>query len=363
MTEAKPRFALKIFHKILLTMIVIALIPIGGLLYISGYQIERDWRQNANLNLMLTANGLVGKVNGWIDMNLRVLREHAALPDITSMDAAKQKPVLRAIQNTYEWAYLVFTVNHDGQNISRSDSEPPQKFQYGDRNYFKQVREGKPVGQEVVIGRTTQKPALIMAGPIQDAGNPTGGVLAKAMHLVDVSQVVAGASIGKTGFAILVDGNNRVIAHGRPEQVGQALQDLGSHPALRAQESAQAPIVYEDGGKRVVAFTQKTDLGWTLIVQQEYDDAFAPLLVARRNALILIAGTLLLVVVIAYVLSRQLATPIVELTAITENISRGDFDKKVIGIERRDEIGALARAIDRMAVSIRMAFDRLRKKA
>lgn len=363
MTEVKSGFALKIFHKILLTMVAVALIPIGGLLYIGGYQIERDWRQNANLNLTLTANGLVGKVNGWIDMNLRVLRENAVLPDIASMDAARQKPVLKAIQSSYEWAYLVFTVNRDGQNIGRSDDEPPQKFKYGDRSYFKQVLEGKPLGQEVVIGRTTQKPALIMAGPIQDGGNPIRGVLALAMHLVDVSQVVTGARIGKTGFAILVDENNKVIAHGQPEQVAQALQDLSGHPALRNPESAQAPITYEDAGKRIVAFTQKTSLGWTLIVQQDYDDAFAPLLAARRDALILIACALVLVVVVAYVLSRQLATPIVELTAITEDVSRGHFDRKVIGTERRDEIGALARAIDRMAVSIKMAFERLRKKA
>ncbi|MDS4041797.1 MAG: cache domain-containing protein [Candidatus Competibacter sp.] len=233
-------------------------------MYISGYQIERDWRQNANQNLTLAANGLVGKANGWIDMNLRVLRENAVLPDIASMDAARQKPVLKAIQNSYEWAYLVFTVNRDGQNIGRSDDEPPQKFKYGDRSYFKQVLEGKPLGQEVVIGRTTQKPALIMAGPIQDGGNPIRGVLALAMHLVDVSQVVTGARIGKTGFAILVDENNKVIAHGKPEQVAQALQDLSGHPALRNPESAQAPIIYEDAGKRIVAFTQKTSLGWTL---------------------------------------------------------------------------------------------------
>jgi len=70
--------------------------------------------------------------------------------------------------------------------------------------------------------------------------------------------------------------------------------------------------------------------------------------VARRNALILIAGTLLLGGSDSLCTLRQLATPIVELTAITENISRVIFDKKVIGIERRDEIGALARAIDRM---------------
>ncbi|QQS55985.1 MAG: HAMP domain-containing protein [Candidatus Competibacteraceae bacterium] len=51
-----------------------------------------------------------------------------------------------------------------------------------------------------------------------------------------------------------------------------------------------------------------------------------------------------------------------ELTAVAENISRGNFDRKIVGTERRDEIGALARAIERMAASIKLAFERLRKK-
>jgi methyl-accepting chemotaxis protein len=314
----------------------------------------------------LTAEGLVGKINGWADMNLRVLSENALLPAIISMDSNQHKPVLKAIQSTYEWSYLVFTTDRDGQNISRSDDNPPQS--YGDRNYFKQVLVGKPLGQEVVIGRTTQKPALILAGPIRmTAAGATDstltGAMAMAMHLVDVSAVVAGAKIGQTGFAILVDQNNKVIAHGRPERVAQALQDFSAHPALRAQGSAQEPILYEKEGRRVVAHTQKTDLGWTLIIQQNYDDAFAPLLEARRNALILIALSLALVLVVAYLLSRQLASPIWQLTAVAENISRGGFDQKIVGTERRGEIGALARAIERMAVSIKMAFERLRKKS
>jgi methyl-accepting chemotaxis protein len=364
MAEEKPRFALKIFHKILLTMIAVAFIPLGGLLYISGYQLEQDWRRNVHLNLTLTAEGLVGKVNAWVDMNLRVLRGNALLPAIASMDLAQQKPVLKAIQSTYNWAYLVFTTDSSGQNISRSDDNPLQS--YGDRNYFKQVLEGKPVGQEVVIGRTTQKPALILAGPIRATGatdSTPAGVMAMAMHLVDVSAVVTGTKIGQTGFAILVDQNNKVIAHGRPERVAQALQDFSAHPALQARESAQGSIFYEEEGQRVVAHTQKTDLGWTLIIQQNYEDAFAPLLEARRNALILIALSLALVLVVAYVLSRQLASPIWQLTAVAENISRGGFDQKIVGTERRDEIGALARAIERMAVSIKMAFERLRKKS
>jgi methyl-accepting chemotaxis protein len=363
MTQNKAKFELKIFHKILLTMLAVALIPLAGLLFVGGYQLEQNWRRNVELNLTLTADGLVGKVNGWLDANLRALRENAALADTASMEAARQKPILKAVQHAYEWAYLVFTVARDGQNVGRSDDEPPEKFKYGDRSYFKQVIEGKPVGQEVVIGKTSQKPALILAGPIRGAGDAIQGVMALAMHLVDISRVIVGTKIGETGFAILLDEKNKAIAHGRPAQVAQELQDMSGHPALGAATAGQGPIIYEQEGKRVVAHTRKTDLGWTLIVQQDYDDAFAPLLEARRNALILIVCALVLVVAFAYLLSRQLARPISELTAVAENLSRGNFETKIVGTERRDEIGALARAVERMAVSIKMAFERMRKKA
>jgi len=363
MTEGKPRFTLNIFHKILLTMIVVALIPLAGLMYIGGYQIEENWRQNAHLNLTLTANGLVGKVNGWVDMNLRVLRQNTQLPAIISMDPVQQKPILKAIQGAYEWVYLSFTTTGDGQSVGRSDDNPVQD--YSDRGYFKQVMAGRPLGQDVVIGKTSQKPALILSAPIHAAGTakPVTGVMAIAMQLVDVSQIVTGTRLGATGFAVLVDDKNRVIAHGKPEKVAGALQDFSAHPALQRPESAEEPVSYEQEGRRVVAYTQKTALGWTLIVQQDDDDAFGPLLAARKNALLLIALALLLVIGVAYALSRQLARPIVQLTTVAENISRGNFETPIVGADRLDELGALARAIERMAVSIKMAFERLRKKS
>ncbi len=360
MPNQRSGLSLNIFERILSTMIAVALIPLGGLVYISGYQHQKDWRQNVNLNLELTANALAARVDGWVDTNLRVLRENAALPDIVSMETARQKPVLKAIQGAYEWSYLVFTVRPDGKNIGRSDDNP-LTF-YGDRDYFKQVVAGNAVGQQVVIGRTSGKPALILAGPIRSGTGQVDGVIALAMHLVDISEAVIGTRIGTTGYAILVDENNKAIAHGRPQRISQTLQDLAEHPALRVAGSG-APVVFQDEGRRVVAFARKTSLGWTLIVQQDYDEAFAPLLESRRNALILMAVALILVVVVAYLLSRQLARPIGELTRVAEEISRGSFETRILGTERRDEIGALARAVERMAISIRMAFDRLRKKS
>jgi methyl-accepting chemotaxis protein len=359
MAEKKAGFALNIFGRILIMMIVVALIPLGGLIYITGFEQQKDWRQNVNQNLALTASGLAARVNGWLDTNHRALRENGALPDITSMYTERQAPVLKAMQGTYEWSYLVFTVATDGRNVGRSDDSP--LTHYGDRGYYKQVIGGKPLAHEVLIGRTSGKPALILAGPIGPAGAQLQGVIAMAMHLTDLSEAVVGTKIGSTGYAILVDDTKKTIAHGRPEKVSQALQDLSAHPALKAEPGN--PVIFEEDGRRIVALTTQTKLGWTLIVQQDYDEAFAPLLEARRNAFILTAVAGVLALAIAYLLAQQISAPIRALTTAADAISRGEFEKQIPGTDRKDEIGALARAFERTAISIKMAFERLRKKS
>ena len=141
----------------------------------------------------------------------------------------------------------------------------------------------------------------------------------------------------------------------------QALQDLSAHPALKAEPGN--PVIFEEDGRRIVALTTQTKLGWTLIVQQDYDEAFAPLLEARRNAFILTAVAGVLALAIAYLLAQQISAPIRALTTAADAISRGEFEKQIPGTDRKDEIGALARAFERTAISIKMAFERLRKKS
>jgi methyl-accepting chemotaxis protein len=360
-TGKRSAHGLSIFHKILIAMAVVALVPLGGLWYISSFKAKEDWTTNIASSFVKTTDALAIKVTDWEDMNLRVLRQNAAVDAIVSMDAQNQNPVLKSIAASYPWAYLVFTVRPDGQNIGRNDDKPT--VQYGDRSYFKQVLTGKPVGREVVIGKTSGKPALILAGPISGSSNELVGVIAMAMDLGDLSRTVTDTRFGETGHAILLNESNKVIAHGRPEKLSGVLQDLSSHPALQARDANQGLTVFDEEGKRVVAYRRKLGQGWSLIVQQDYDEAFAPLREVERNALILIAITVVLVGLVAYLLGRRLADPIRSLTAIADNISRGESGGKIMETGRGDEIGALARAIERMSVSIHMAMGRLRKRA
>jgi len=80
--------------------------------------------------------------------------------------------------------------------------------------------------------------------------------------------------------------------------------------------------------------------------------------------LYLIVGNAFLVIVIPLViiLSLTITRPLRELTDVADRYSKGQIDLKVPGLERRDEIGNLAHALDRLGTSIKMAMQRLQKK-
>ena len=74
-------------------------------------------------------------------------------------------------------------------------------------------------------------------------------------------------------------------------------------------------------------------------------------------------ATLFLVFLATLVFARRMVKPIRRLTDIAGDYSRGKLNAKIPGTMRGDEIGALARAVERMGVSIKMAFEELRNSA
>jgi len=181
------------------------------------------------------------------------------------------------------------------------------------------------------------------------------GVLAVGTSISDVTTTIASAKIGQTGFVFLVDDGGKVIAH------PTARDSLKAHPAVVGLGGDQRKqLVYTDSsGKHVIAFAEKTKYGWTLVAQQDYDEAYQPLTEANTNALILLGITILFVLVASYLLAGALTRPIRRLTQISDGISRGNLAAAIAEVRRSDEIGSLARAIERLRASVKLAVDRL----
>ena len=93
-----------------------------------------------------------------------------------------------------------------------------------------------------------------------------------------------------------------------------------------------------------------------------YQEAYGVAAKAQKNAMILLFVAVFISALIAFFLARRLSIPILNLTKIADEISRGNLSADIYEVNRGDEIGALARAIDRMGISLQLAFDKLKKR-
>ena len=100
---------------------------------------------------------------------------------------------------------------------------------------------------------------------------------------------------------------------------------------------------------------------YSIVVGVPGDAALAQL----RNTLLLVLGVALLAFVLASLLAartaRRVVEPIERLVRAADAISMGDLDRPVT-VERNDEIGDLAQALERMRLSLEAAMGRLRRR-
>ena len=357
--KRKIRFGM--FPKMLIPMAVIAIVPLVVTWQINLKTTTDSIQLNVNKQLDELSTGLVNFVDTWVEMNLRMLRQNAATSQMRSMDPNKQEELLKLITKEYNWNYLAFTVDSYGQNIARSDGKA-LKF-YGDRDYVKQVLRGGEYGSQVLISRTTGKPSLIISVPIRSGAEQLKGVLAIGMSIEQISEHVTKAKIGKTGHAFILDELGKIIAHQSPEFTKER-KDLSDHPAFIASRSNTMELIYTDQktGEKMVSVAQTTNFGWTLIAELPYNEAFAELSTINHKAVIFLVGTLIAVIIIAYLVARGLSIPIQKLTLTTEKLSRGEFNSKLRYTNRKDEIGALSRAIGLLATSNKILLQRMSSK-
>ncbi len=355
----KVRFGL--FFKICIVMLIVSLLPLIIFWSITYKESVSRIHSDTELLFKLTAQELGNTVENWIENNVWVLKAAAEQPAIQSMNRRTQESVLREIQRENPHMYLVFTVGLDGRNVARSDDVPLKD--YSDRQYYKDIIQGRSLSWQNLIGKTSKKPALVLAVPIR-RDNRLIGVMAGAMTREDLSQAIVRWRRGKTGFAFLIDEKGRVVAH-QDESLVITKKNLNTHPLIKSYKSGRwtthATTFVNDNGHPSYGHVKTLKRGWAIAIQQENAEVFATLEKVRNFAIILLISTIVIVSLIAWISARAIVTPIMKLTDVAERMSLGDLNMQ-INIPSKDEIGLLAQAIKRMQTSLRLAMERLRRK-
>ena len=355
----RERSGLGLTGKVVLLMLLVSLLP--GAIYfgLSFQQTNQRIKDDSNNYGLQISDILAKEVDEWVDKNTRILDAIANLSQMKGMNQWQQEELLKAVQKEYPWMYLVFTTDKKGINIARSDGKKLKD--YSNRQYVKDVIDGKKLAWQNLIGKTSKKPALVLAVPITRDGE-TVGVLATAMTRDAISKLVTNWKQGETGSVFLVDQSDKVVAHQNNAFVVQQ-KDMSTNPLVQAsRKDKKRSVEFQDvGGQEALGFTQKTKLGWLLAIQQDKDEAYSELKKAQQFAYTLLGITVIVIIFISLLASRAIVTPIKKLTDAANRISVGELDVEITSASS-DEIGDLANAIIRMQDSLRLSIARLRKK-
>jgi diguanylate cyclase (GGDEF)-like protein/PAS domain S-box-containing protein len=282
---------------------------------------------------------------------VKALRIVANTAEMKSMVPARQMTLLKTIAETDDDIQIAIVADSAGTQIARSDEQVVDgTIAYRDRYYYQKIKEsGTTVVSDVLIGKSTGKPAIVIAEPIKNENQQLVGVLLAEVGLQTIINQITRIKIGQTGYAYLVNKDGRILLHPDREKVEKS-EDVSSLAPVRAVMDKQSGVVeYEyNNQKKLAAFSYIPQTGWGLIVQQPIAEAMADVGAVQKAALIITLIAAFLASLIGIAVAGMMIKPITDISRAAGRLATGDMDARSL-VRTGDEIGQLAATFNSMA--------------
>jgi HAMP domain-containing protein len=163
-------------------------------------------------------------------------------------------------------------------------------------------------------------------------------------------------------YAVIEDGAGEIVAQtfgSMPAEFRQGTTAAGDRQVRRRELSLRGNAVYETAVPVLEGQMGRVRVGfWEGAMEREVRAALLPIIG-------IIAVVPLLGALLSFLLAHWIVRPIVGLREIADKVTMGDLETAVSGkcVRARDEIGDLARSLERMRSSLRAAMLRLSRQS
>ncbi|MBZ4021547.1 hypothetical protein CKO11_03625 [Rhodobacter sp. TJ_12] len=195
-------------------------------------------------------------------------------------------------------------------------------------------------------------PAAFIAAPVVDDSGATLGVIAIQLPIGAMNAALQNVSDGtdtKQAYLVGTDGFLRSDLLSTPEDdILTTREDDAAVQAALAGETGVMRITNE-AGDRFIAYRPFDFLGtrWALLTSESADHLLAPL--GRMTLIFMVIGAAVMAAAAALAmrLSRSVSQPLTRLTEAMDAVGQGDLHHDVPHRERGDEVGRMARTLER----------------
>ncbi|MDN4494663.1 methyl-accepting chemotaxis protein [Ureibacillus aquaedulcis] len=260
--------------------------------------------------------------------------------------------------NTNLDSELVFIGTEKGVyiNVPSSFKNPPD-FDPTTRFWYQEAmeNEGKAIITAPYISSSTGSLVISIAKTTKDGQ----GVVAANVSLEELKELAAEVTVGNTGYAYLLDEEQKFIYHPTKE-IGSVAPDNVEYTNLYKSDSGTFNYLDEDKEQKDMFFTTNELTGWKIagtMYSSEVDENAMPILINTIIVLIisLIVGSIVIIFVI-----RSITKPINKLIHSANKVADGDFTEQ-IEVQNDDEIGKLGNSFNSMVNTLTGIIARLKQ--
>ncbi|MGE0704226.1 MAG: ATP-binding protein [Vicinamibacterales bacterium] len=322
-----------------------AVLPLVAYGFVSLISLQRGTQTSVGAGNLNVATRAAEEIRRYITGNADILRALAADLQDSGLDTWQQDRILKNYVLQFREYREITLFDQSGAMVATSRVGQP--------------RVGVPENPAATINNVVMSPirldaeelpTAVFAVPLRRLGQPSGWLVGE-INLEEMWRMVDQIRIGERGYALVVGPDGTLIAHGNPDRkalIAQA-QSFSSHPLVTG-PAAQTSQEYrgDDGEEQLGVAAPIETLGWTVVVEQPTEEAYASATALQRQLLVVIGVALLVMIGFGLWSSRQFLNPIFSLQRATTSVAAGNLQTRV-AITTRDEFADLGNSFNRMA--------------
>ncbi len=273
---------------------------------------------------------------------------------------------VRSINQHFPEFASVQVLDAAGVTLASSRDSSLEGQNFGHRDYFQgAVRlRGPYISPVPYVGAATRVHNLAIAAPIWGARRELVGVVAGTFTLEFLSQLLAPAQHpnGDQGDVSLVSPSGVILAHTDPGKrtTTVAASDAGAREALAGRRGS-VTWTDESGHVQLGVFAPLPEIGWGLVYTRPHQPFLFAVTSLFPGILPAVVAILIAAALAGTLAARHLARPILELQQAAARLREGEFAAR-LPEDRRDELGDLAAAFNRMASALQDLYANLEAK-
>ncbi|HKX33410.1 MAG TPA: methyl-accepting chemotaxis protein [Blastocatellia bacterium] len=295
----------------------------------------------------------------WINTPPAVAAESQLMRAVNNESRNPIVRVLQGFKSRFPNHVLLYMTDRYGGNVASTGPLPD--FYQGDEPWWQQVyREGTG---SVYIGkpeldRNAGTIVVNLAVPVRDVNNEVVGVLASALDVKGIRELLGSVKLGRTGHMAIADAEGEILFDPiRQPEPGQKLPDAllstevqkksvgGWVPATNFGD--QPAIVGYSRVSRSFDFPALEQLQWTTLAMIESQEALEPVSASTRYELGLGLIVVLVAIGLAIFLASRFTLQIKHITNLFKEIRLGHYEMRA-PVVTSDELGQMTSDLNQM---------------